>query len=146
MLVEVVRHGHADVPLKQSAHVVGIVSKVGGKLGNVRLKVVACTQARQQVVQPVGHVGVCLHLLQQALSRDDVMEYLTNGVREQSLKVLMELLVHKVTLWDDHIEVEFNYSDKTNPDGPVTARRDFSFLQTKTQANSLVRLGYDVVE
>ena len=64
--------------------------------------------------------------LQQALSRDDVMEYLTSGVREQSPKVRMELLVHKVTLWDDHIEVEFNYSDKTNPDGPVTARRDFS--------------------
>ena len=57
--------------------------------------------------------------LQQAISRDDVMEYLTNGVREQSPKVLMELLVHKVTLWDDHIEVEFNYSDKINPDGPV---------------------------
>lgn len=27
----------------------------------------------------------------------------------------------------------------------MTARRDFSFLQTKAQANSLVRLGYDVV-
>lgn len=68
--------------------------------------------------------------LQQALSRDDVMEYLTNGVREQSPKVLVELLVHKVTLWDDHIEVEFNYSDKTNPDGLVTARRDFSISKT----------------
>ena len=28
----------------------------------------------------------------------------------------------------------------------MTARRDFHVLQTKTQANSLVRLGCDVVE
>ena len=64
--------------------------------------------------------------LLQTVSRDDIMQYLTKGVREKSPNVLIELLVHKVTLWDDHIEIEFNYSDKTNPDGLITARRDFS--------------------
>lgn len=64
--------------------------------------------------------------LLQTVSRDDIMQYLTKGVREISPNVFIELLVHKVTLWDDHIEIEFNYSDKANPDGLITARRDFS--------------------
>lgn len=64
--------------------------------------------------------------LEQEISREEVMKYLTNGVRQKSPEILIELLINKITIWDDHIEIEFNYSNNTNPDEHETARRDFS--------------------
>lgn len=54
------------------------------------------------------------------------MKYLTNGVRQKSPEILIELLINKITIWDDHIEIEFNYSNNTNPDEHENARRDLS--------------------
>lgn len=64
--------------------------------------------------------------LEQEISREEVMKYLTNGVRQKSPEILIELLINKITIWDDHIEIEFNYSNNTNPDEHETVRRDFS--------------------
>ena len=64
--------------------------------------------------------------LEQEISREEVMKYLTNGVRQKSPEILTELLINKITIWDDHIEIEFNYSNNINPDEHETVRRDFS--------------------
>ena len=64
--------------------------------------------------------------LEQEISREEVMKYLTDGVRQESPEILIELLINKITIWDDHIEIEFNYSNNTNPDEHETVRRDFS--------------------
>ena len=64
--------------------------------------------------------------LAQEISREEVMKYLTDGVRQKSPEILIELLINKITIWDDHIEIEFNYSNNTNPDEHETVRRDFS--------------------
>lgn len=63
--------------------------------------------------------------LQNQVSREDIMEYLTNGVRQSSPQVLIDILVNKIELYDDEIVVYFNYTDKTNPDDPNTDTRDF---------------------
>ncbi len=64
--------------------------------------------------------------LQNGITREDVMEYLTNGVRDLSPQVLIDILVNRIELYDDEIVIWFNYSDKTNPDDPDKDRRDFS--------------------
>ena len=63
--------------------------------------------------------------LQNQVSREDIMDYLTYGVRQSSPQVLLDILVNKIELFDDEIVVYFNYSDKTNPDNPDTDARDF---------------------
>lgn len=55
-----------------------------------------------------------------------MMKYLADGIRQKSPEILIELLINKITIWDDHIEIEFNYSNNINPDEHETARRDFS--------------------
>ena len=64
--------------------------------------------------------------LQNGITREDVMEYLTSGVRDLSPQVLIDILVNRIELFDDEIVIWFNYSDKTNPDDPDKDRRDFS--------------------
>ncbi len=63
--------------------------------------------------------------LQNGITRDEVMEYLTHGVRDLSPQVLIDVLVNRIELYDDEIVVWFNYSDRINPDDPDTDSRDF---------------------
>ncbi len=63
--------------------------------------------------------------LQNKVDREDIMDYLTYGVRQSSPQVLIDILVNKIELFDDEIVVYFNYTDKVNPDSPDTDIRDF---------------------
>ena len=63
--------------------------------------------------------------LENSITREEVMEYLTHSVRDLSPQVLIEVLVNRIELYDDEIVVWFNYSDRTNPDDPDKDRRDF---------------------
>ena len=53
------------------------------------------------------------------------MEYLTHSVRDLSPQVLIDVMVHRIELYDDEIVVWFNYSDRINHDDPDTDSRDF---------------------
>lgn len=64
------------------------------------------------------------------ITREQAMEYLTSGVRQESPQLLIDLMVVKIELFDDEIVVWFNYSNKPNPDDPETDGRDF-ILQEK---------------
>lgn len=64
------------------------------------------------------------------ITREQAMEYITSGVRQESPQLLIDLMVVKIELFDDEIVVWFNYSNKTNPDDPETDGRDF-ILQEK---------------
>ncbi len=63
--------------------------------------------------------------LQNQVNREDIMDYLTYGVRQSSPQVLIDILVNKIELFDDEIVVYFNYTDKVNPENPDTDARDF---------------------
>ncbi len=63
--------------------------------------------------------------LENSITREEVMEYLTHSVRDLSPQALIEILVNRIELYDDEIVVWFNYSDRTNPDDPDTDSRDF---------------------
>ena len=63
--------------------------------------------------------------LQNQVSREDIMDYLTYGVKQSSPQVLIDILVNKIELFDDEIVIYFNYTDKANPENPDTDARDF---------------------
>lgn len=63
--------------------------------------------------------------LENSITKEEVMEYLTDSVRYLSPQVLIEVLVHRIELYDDEIVVWFYYSERTNPDDPETDSRDF---------------------
>lgn len=63
--------------------------------------------------------------LQNGIKREEVMEYLTHSVRDLSPQVLIDVMVHRIELYDDEIVVWFNYSDRINPDDPDIDSRDF---------------------
>ncbi len=66
------------------------------------------------------------------ITREEAMDYLTNGVRQVSPQILIELMVNRIDLYDDELVVWFNYSNKTNPDDPDTSGRDFLLCEKFT--------------
>ena len=49
------------------------------------------------------------------LKRDDVIQFLTHGLRHQA-KLLISQLIEKIVLYDDKIEIYYKFTDKKNPD------------------------------
>ena len=49
------------------------------------------------------------------LKLEHIVEYITHSIR-QAPKLLVHTLIQKVILWDDKIEIYFNFTEKTNPD------------------------------
>ena len=63
--------------------------------------------------------------LRSQVNREDIMEFLTYGVRQSSPQVLIDILINKIELFDNEIVIYFNYTDKINPENPNTATRGF---------------------
>lgn len=87
-------------------------------------------ELEEQIEQLNAQILVEEYKLQNGITRADVMEYLTNGIRDLSPQVLIDVMVHRIELYDDEIVVWFHYSDRTNPDNSDETGRDF-ILQEK---------------
>ena len=83
------------------------------------------TELERQIDELSGKILLEESKLENSITREEVMEYLTHSVRDLSPQVLIEVLVNRIELYDDEIVVWFNYSDRTNPDDPDKDRRDF---------------------
>lgn len=82
-------------------------------------------ELEQRIDELNGKILVEENKLENSITKEEVMEYLTDRVRELSPQVLVEVLVNRIELYDDEIVVWFNYSDHANPDNPDTDSRDF---------------------
>lgn len=83
------------------------------------------SELERQIDELSGKILIEENKLENRLTREDVKEYLTHGVRDLSPQALIELLVHRIELYDNKIIIWFNYSDRTAPDDPDTDRRGF---------------------
>lgn len=83
-------------------------------------------ELEQRIDELNGKILVEESKLENSITKEEVMEYLTDSVRDLSPQVLIEVLVNRIELYDDEIVVWFNYSERTNPDNPDTDSRDFS--------------------
>lgn len=54
---------------------------------------------------------------QSRLTREEVAEYLTHGVR-QNPRLMLNTLIQKIILFDDKMEIYFNYTPRPYPDDP----------------------------
>lgn len=85
-------------------------------------------ELERQIDELSGKILLEESKLENSITREEVMEYLTHSVRDLSPQALIEILVNRIELYDDEIVVWFNYSDRLNPDDPDNDRRD-SILQ-----------------
>ena len=83
-------------------------------------------ELERQIDELSGKILIEESKLENSITREEVMEYLTHSVRDLSPQALIEILVNRIELYDDEIVVSFNYSDRINPDDPDTDGRDFS--------------------
>ena len=90
------------------------------------------TELERQIDELSGKILLEESKLENSITREEVMEYLTHSVRDLSPQVLIEVLVNRIELYDDEIVVWFNYSDRTNPDDPDKDRRDFLLPENYT--------------
>lgn len=82
-------------------------------------------ELERQIDELSGKILIEESKLENSITKEEVMEYLTDSVRYLSPQVLIEVLVNRIELYDDEILVWFNYSERTNPDDPDTDSRDF---------------------
>ena len=79
--------------------------------------------------------------LERTLKKSDVEGYILEALHKDA-KTLVQLLVEKVVVYEDKIEITYKYCDNTNPDETVTeVHRDFLLFGTKmkiTQRNFAV--------
>ncbi len=69
--------------------------------------------------------------LERTLKKSDVEGYIIDALNSDA-KTLVSLLVDRVTLFEDKIEISYKYSNNTNPDETLTeVHRDFLLYGTK---------------
>ena len=75
--------------------------------------------------QKVSKAGMFKAKLERTLKKSDVEGYIIDALNSDA-KTLIEILVERVTLYEDKIEISFRYSKNTNPDETLTeVHRDF---------------------
>ena len=83
------------------------------------------TELEQRIDELSGKILIEESKIENSISREEIMEYLTHSIKDLSPQVLIDILVNRIELYDDEIVIWFNYSDRTNPDDPDTDSRDF---------------------
>ena len=92
-------------------------------------------ELEEQLAETENKILIEEYKTETQLKREQVIEFLTHSLRQRP-KLLIQTFVKKVILWDDKIEIHFNFSDKTYPD--ENSHRDCLEL-TGSDSSRLVR-------
>lgn len=68
---------------------------------------------------------------QRPLKKSDVLEYMKHTIKKET-KLMIQMLIQKIVLYDDKVEIFYNYTDKKNPDDD---HRDSSFTLCSDGSN-----------
>ncbi len=93
-------------------------------------------ELEEQLAETENKILIEEYKTETQLKREQVIEFLTHSLRQRP-KLLIQTFVKKVILWDDKIEIHFNFSDKTYPD--ENSHRDCLEL-TGSDSSRLVRM------
>ena len=63
--------------------------------------------------------------LNDTFDKDDVIDFLRNSAVQSDPQSIVDRLVDKIILDDETMQINFKYTDKTNPDEPIIDRREF---------------------
>ena len=56
------------------------------------------------------------YYMQNQISKEQVVQYLTHTIHQKA-ELVINTLINRIVLYDDKIEIHYNYIEKTNPDG-----------------------------
>ncbi len=72
-------------------------------------------ELEEQLAETENKILIEQYKMESQLKREQVIEYITHSLRQKP-KLLVHTFVQKVILWDDKIEIYFNFMEKTYPD------------------------------
>ncbi len=72
-------------------------------------------ELEEQLAETENKILIEQYKMESQLKREQVIEYITHSLRQKP-KLLIHTFVQKVILWDDKIEIYFNFMEKTYPD------------------------------
>lgn len=79
-----------------------------------------------QLAETEDKIAIERYKAQNQLKREEVIEYLTHTIRQEP-KLMLRNLIQKIVLYDDKVEIYYNYLNSMPPsDDPDTPDRDFS--------------------
>lgn len=82
---------------------------------------------------------------QKQLKRADVIEYLKHAIKKEP-KLLIQMLIQKIIIYDDRLEIYYNYTDKQNPDsdsrGSANLNESFSLSSFTKEFNCFINAEY----
>ncbi len=93
-------------------------------------------ELEEQLADTENKILVEQFKLETQLKREQIIEYITHTLRQKP-KLLIYSFIQKIVLWDDKIEIFYNFTDKTNPD--ETNHRDCLEL-TGSDSSRMVHL------
>lgn len=64
------------------------------------------------------------------MKREDIIKYLENAIKNEP-QLLLDIFVQKVIVYEEKIEVHYNYVENKNPDNPSVDSREFSLFGQK---------------
>ena len=73
-------------------------------------------QLEQQLADIQGKITLKKFKERNLLTKEKVVNYLTNSVLKKP-KQMIQTLVRKIVVYEDKIEIYYNYTDETNPEG-----------------------------
>lgn len=72
-------------------------------------------ELERQLAETEDKILVEQYKVQSQLNREQVVEYLTHALRQNAI-LLLQTLIRKIVVFDDKIEIYYNYTDKAAPD------------------------------
>ena len=70
--------------------------------------------------------AVCVYLLGGLVSKEEIVEYFETAIKKEP-RQLISALIKEIVLYNDKIEIYYNYTDSKKPDGDD--RRTFVFYE-----------------
>ena len=64
------------------------------------------------------------------MKREDVISFLENAIKNEP-QLLLDIFIQKVIVYEENIEVYYNYIENKNPDDPSMDSREFSLYGQK---------------
>lgn len=72
-------------------------------------------ELEEQLADTENKILVEQYKLEAQIKKEQIVEYITHSLRQKP-KLLVHTFIQKVILWDDKIEIYFNFMEKTYPD------------------------------
>ncbi len=76
-------------------------------------------ELENQLSQIEDKIALEEYYMQNQISKEQVVQYLTHTIHQKA-ELVINTLINRIVLYDDKIEIHYNYTERTSPDGTTT--------------------------